>query len=42
MSGPPSAEQILPAPRAAFPADPDIETRAGLVLTRGLGVALVR
>ncbi|MDT0342796.1 TetR/AcrR family transcriptional regulator [Streptomyces litchfieldiae] len=35
-------EQILPALRNAFPDDPDIDTRAGLILTQGLGTVLCR
>jgi AcrR family transcriptional regulator len=35
-------EQILPALRDAFPDDPDIDARAGLVLTQGLGTVLCR
>ncbi len=34
--------QIVPALRAAFPDDPDIEPRAALVLSQTLGVAYVR
>jgi AcrR family transcriptional regulator len=34
--------RILPALAAAFPDDPDIRTRAGLVAAQGLGVALCR
>jgi AcrR family transcriptional regulator len=35
-------EQVLPALRSAFPGDPDIETRAGLVLSQGLGAVIAR
>lgn len=35
-------DHLLPALRRAFPDDPDIETRAGLVLTQGIGTALLR
>jgi AcrR family transcriptional regulator len=35
-------ERLVPALRRAFPDDPDLDARAGLVLTQGLGVALCR
>jgi AcrR family transcriptional regulator len=35
-------KRICPALRRAFPDDPDIDTRAGLVLTQGIGVAFCR
>lgn len=34
--------QVLPALRSAFPDDPDIEARAGLVLSQGLGAVITR
>jgi AcrR family transcriptional regulator len=34
--------QILPAIRRALPDDPDVEIRAGLAATQGLGVVLMR
>ena len=34
--------QVLPALRSAFPGDPDIEARAGLVLSQGLGAVICR
>lgn len=36
------AQQVLPALRSALPDDPDIEARAGLVLSQGLGAVLTR
>jgi AcrR family transcriptional regulator len=36
------SEQVLPALRTAFHDDPDIETRAGLVLSQGLGAVIAR
>ncbi len=33
---------MLPALRSAFPDDPDIEARAGLVLSQGLGAVITR
>ncbi|TDC19394.1 TetR/AcrR family transcriptional regulator [Streptomyces sp. 8K308] len=36
------AGRLVPALRGAFPDDPDLETRAGLVLTQSLGAALLR
>lgn len=35
-------QQVLPALRSAFPDDPDIEARAGLVLSQGLGAVIAR
>lgn len=35
-------QQVLTALRSAFPEDPDIETRAGLVLSQGLGAVIAR
>lgn len=34
--------QVLPSLRSAFPDDPDIEARAGLVLSQGLGAVISR
>lgn len=36
------AGRLVPALRGAFPDDPDLETRAGLVLTQSVGAALLR
>ncbi|MEO3754945.1 TetR family transcriptional regulator [Streptomyces sp. B6B3] len=35
-------EQLRPALGRAFPDDPDLDVRVGLVLTQGIGVALLR
>lgn len=35
-------QQVLPALRSVFPDDPDIEARAGLVLSQGLGAVIAR
>lgn len=34
--------QVLPSLRSAFPDDPDIEARAGLALSQGLGAVITR